>query len=73
MKYVIEDNVPVPNAFGRTGFNAALCQMQPGQSTRIDGLEQTRAQSAIQYAQRKTGFKFVTRKEEGGVRIWRTA
>jgi hypothetical protein len=75
MHLEIEKGVPLPEArYGRprSDLHITLSVMEVGDSF-ISPLSQEATNSAIQYFRRKTGRKFVTRKVDGKVRVWRFA
>lgn len=69
MEYKIEKGVPMSN---RRKY--PLLEMEIGDSFHIPGIKTTKYPSgAIGYARIKLGYKFVSRKERDGIRIWRIA
>lgn len=69
MNYVIEKNVPLPSRANKWPF----ARMEVGDSVVIPAAEAHRGRSASQAIERSKGWKFATRRESGGLRIWRTA
>ena len=70
----IERGIPIPGAPARVGRPAKYPyqSMEPGDSVFIAGgkIGGPAYSSALQTGARK-GWKFVGRKEDGGIRIWR--
>ena len=64
----VVSNVPMPENRGKYPFK----EMKVGDSFFFNGL-QARAAATASNAAKRYGFKFATRKEEKGARIWRTA
>lgn len=72
MDFQIERNIPIPpRMYGSKSTKYAFAlQMEVGDSV----LVQTRPiASAISNRLKISGYKFATRKVEGGIRVWRTA
>lgn len=67
--YVIEKGIPIPprGGFKRTGLMDKIQTMEVGDSILVE--EKRRANACT--AADRLGFKVTTRKEEGGVRMWR--
>jgi hypothetical protein len=70
----IEKNVPAPsqNGAGRPA-KYPFAQMQPGDSIFVPGLKTAPGGTMTKHIMLHPGQKFATRKEEGGMRIWRIA
>ena len=71
MDYKIERNIPIPpRRYGKNDKYLFLLQMEIGDSV----LAETRQLATAMSGRLKgAGYKFATRKVEGGVRVWRTA
>lgn len=68
--YKIEKNIPIPENHANAKYPFA--QMAVGDSVFLLGMVSTSVSSRLTYA-RKKGFRFTTRNEGDGVRVWRTA
>jgi len=62
----IEKGVPMP----RLGIYP-WAEMEVGDSFFVAEATHAQLSGAVQSAKKKTGFKFITRAAEGGIRIWR--
>lgn len=73
--FEIEKNVPIPNAAIESGSVYPFEKMSVGDSSLIpSSFASTNAvRASVNYFARKTGFKFCTRTEDDGVRVWRIA
>ena len=67
-EFKIEDGIPIPKPRQQYPW----LKMRVGQSFFVPG-GKTKSLGSIDYARKKTGFKFTARTVEGGVRIWRVA
>ena len=65
-KYKIEKNVPFPN------LTYPFKQMEVGDSFFVPEEKVKSMWQSLWNNRLKLGFSFVTRKEKGGVRVWRT-
>lgn len=65
--YKIEDNIPPPPPRAHFPF----AKMKVGQSIRVPEKEAKRARASAYETGRRRGWKFVTRTNAKGVRIWR--
>ncbi len=78
MQIVIEKNIPIPpatrNGRGRqlSDFTLALFSMEVGDSF-VTERPNTKLSGFFVFARKKKGFRFCTRKVEGGTRVWRIA
>jgi hypothetical protein len=71
MDYVIEDGIEIPKPRrGRKGEKYPLSRLLVGQSFFVAGQEKSFLGS-IARSNKYAGKKFITRKVEGGVRVWR--
>lgn len=72
MDFQIERNIPIPpRTYGSNSVKYAFAlQMEVGDSVLV---ETRRIASAVSNRLKLSGYKFVTRKVEGGIRVWRTA
>lgn len=60
-----------PNQSGRRRKYPFLNEMGVGDSFFVQGMSQAAMSSCTRWASIKTGFKFATRRVDGGVRVWR--
>jgi hypothetical protein len=71
----IDKGVPIPRAKrGGPGKRPAIypwMDMEIGDSFFAEGLTQAHLAAVGSYTERKTGWKFTTRKVPGGTRVWR--
>ena len=67
MRYKIENNIPIP---GPSRY--PLPQMKVGDSFVAPKDEYAALRSAIQKAQREYNVRYVTRQDNGNIRVWRT-
>ncbi len=78
MQIVIEKNIPIPprtqTGKGRamSEFTSALLSMEVGDSF-LTERPSTKMSGFFVFARKKAGFRFCTRKVEGGTRVWRIA
>ncbi len=76
MQIVIEKNIPIPridhSGRGRqlSDFTLALLSMEVGDSFVTDR-PNSKMSGFFVFARKKKGFRFCTRKVEGGIRVWR--
>lgn len=75
-EYTIESNIPLPKRCCPNGGRKLIYpfdKMNIGDSFFISDKSKMRvvAQSACSYQRRHKGYKFVTRAENNGLRIWR--
>lgn len=76
MTYVIEKGVPIPQDRGqghRTGFSRALRALEVGDSMLVPEMTQNGVSARASSLSKITGQKFITRRVEGGIRIWRVS
>jgi len=70
MTIIIEKNIPVPeDKYNRGYLSDTLRQMAVGDSFFYPDANSARA-SAVRIG-KISGFKFITRKENNGIRVWR--
>lgn len=67
-EFKIEKNVPLPGVAATYPFE----QMEVGDSFFAEGKTANQLQNAASHWRKRKGWKFATRTEEGGARIWRT-
>ena len=68
MKIIVEKNVPLPSK--RNEFHTTLIGMEVGDSFIVD----SEAQRATVYiTAKKLGLKFIGKRVDGGIRIWKIA
>lgn len=68
----IDNDIPIPAPAAKPPLYP-LRDMKVGDSFRV-GLDKAKAaRSAVSAYTARTGAKFVTRKEDGGLRVWKTA
>ena len=68
---VIEDSIPLPIQGGIRGL---IRKLRPGQSIFLPQYKETSSISTSRWrVSKETGAKFVTRKVDGGVRLWRVS
>lgn len=78
MSFSIEQGIPIPNKHGsRTTIKYPLDKMNVGDSFLVecdssDYSETNKIRGRVQYQSKTVTGKFVTRKVEKGVRIWRS-
>ena len=65
----IEKNVPVPTHAGYGDISNTLRKMKVGDS--FFYCDSSSVRSVAHRIKKETGFTFITRKETGGVRVWR--
>lgn len=76
MHIVVEKNIPIPprpqSGKGRamSEFTSALLSMEVGDSF-LTERPSTKLGGFFAFARKKTGFRFCSRKVEGGTRVWR--
>lgn len=70
--FKIEKNVPMPNGLRTRGSRYPFPQMEVGDSFFAQGSRGTIASAAHTYG-KKHGFRFSSRTEGDGVRVWRVA
>jgi hypothetical protein len=70
--FVIEKGVPFPGPQGR-GLFGAVRRMEVGDSIFVADGKQNTVSATGSAIGRRTGRKFMTRKVEGGIRIWRVS
>lgn len=71
--FKIEDGIPIPGRGRRSGFSEVVRQLAVGQSVLVGGPQRNIAAQAASVALRAMdGRKYLTRKAEGGIRVWRT-
>jgi hypothetical protein len=70
--YTIEDGISPPPHSPR-GLSGILQKMQPGQSVLVHGRTSHSISGTIYLVRRNAqdGRKYMTRKIEGGIRVWR--
>ncbi len=68
MKYKIDKGIPIPKKPGK--YQQLVSEMSKGDSVLITT---TREKAGLTAAFKRFGIKIVTRKEEGGFRIWRAS
>ncbi len=74
MTIQVEKNIPIPQrARGGGKRKYPLDIMEVGDSFFLGGVKQNFVAGSVSYASRKYGFKFVTRTEGDGARVWRIA
>lgn len=73
MELKIEKGVPLPPKASARPRNAIYYRMEVGDSVLVPNRVHDRVASTVSYVAKTTGFKFATRKVEGGIRVWRTA
>ncbi len=73
MELKVEKNIPIPaSRTGRgTGVAGTLRGLKVKESVFVPGKVQTDLSGSVSALSRKTGYKFTTRQESDGVRIWR--
>ncbi len=75
--YIIENNVPIPrmNRGPKSGLamGAVLRALEVSQSVLIGDSTHKDVGARVSYIARTMGRKFTTRKEGGGVRVWRVS
>lgn len=73
----IESGIPVPEHYGKgnyRGVSGTLRKLKVGQSVLLEQYENTHTPSRLAHQVKKaTGFVFVCRAVEGGVRVWRAS
>lgn len=69
--FKIEKGVPVPPSRGGRRTVYPWRDMEVGDSALIPGGDQARIGASVRTFGLSAGRKFVTRKVEGGVRVWR--
>ena len=67
----IEKNIPIPAKRSAEGKNSIIWKMEIGDSVFVEG--KTKAYGCFGYIAKKNGWKFATRVEGDGVRVWRIA
>lgn len=72
-EFKIESDVPVPALSRIRNARYPWRQMEIGQSFFVPGVTASKFNSRVVGARRATGFWFVTRTVDGGVRVWRVA
>lgn len=73
-EFKIEKNIPVPcNKSKRGGYKYPFNIMEVGDSFLVENRTMKKMSSIVHYAQKSTGFKFMSRSGDGGVRVWRIA
>lgn len=65
--YEIEKSIPFPHEAKKYPFD----EMDVGDSFFVPNKKSGAISGSKQIAQRRTGFKFVCRNVDGGVRVWR--
>lgn len=69
----IERGIPLPTDARGGVAKYPFREMQIGESCFIPGRNREGVSGALNYARLKTGFRFVSRCQAGGVRVWRAA
>ena len=73
-QFKIEKGIPIPDSRHVAGFSAMLRKLKPGDSILRTGIIcGGQVTGNIGKVSKQTGFKFTTRKVEGGVRVWRVS
>ncbi len=67
--YVIEKGIPAPSARGKYPF----AQMEVGDSFFVPDKTTATFGGVLSHARKRTGFGFVMRSENGGLRVWRVS
>lgn len=68
--YKIEGNVPVPSK-SADPFVQTLILLEPGESFLVTDLSMEKIMSRSVYHSKKNDRKFLCRRVQGGVRVWR--
>lgn len=72
MTIIFDKNVPLPR-YHSTTKKYYFEKMSIGESIFIPVIGRTSISSSITRAQKSTGFRYITRREENGIRLWRIA
>lgn len=67
----IEKSIPLPDKRSLNNNKYPYKEMDVGDSFIVSGKKVANISSSSRYWHRKTGFTFICRTVEGGVRIWR--
>lgn len=75
MEFIVQSNVELPPRRSAStgelaGFAAVLRKMEPGQSVHVP-VKASKVSSSVASVRKSTGYKFTSRSEDGGVRVWR--
>lgn len=69
----IEKDVPLPPRSSGDSKKSVLWRMSVGDSVLVTDASQSVVAARAKSVANRSGYKFATRKVEGGVRVWRVA